>query len=228
MAVVNWSNPLIPWNPLSRTFFVPYGSPVVYYLWWIFIISWGNLLFNLLPIYPLDGGRLLHALLWFKLRYYKSTIITCWVGMIGSVLMAMYGLTAIGSWYGMVLIFLGISCFITCFSMRAATRAAGPYESENDEPDYAAAAAALERAKGALRTMVGAGTGVRFTPTLTFTRDTTSDTVRRMDELLARARAADADLARVRVGAKPAGEADPYRETGLDGKDTGDDDQREN
>ncbi|MGD1237360.1 30S ribosome-binding factor RbfA [Mycobacterium seoulense] len=81
----------------------------------------------------------------------------------------------------------------------------------DDEPDYAAAASALERAKGTLRTMVGAGTGVRFTPTLTFTRDTTLDTVARMDELLARARAADADLERVRSGAKPAGEADPYR-----------------
>lgn len=102
----------------------------------------------------------------------------------------------------------------------------------DDEPDSSAAAAALERAKGALRTMVGAGTGVRFTPTLTFTRDTTSDNVQRMDELLARARAADADLARVRSGAKPAGEADPYRdsgsgaEPGLDGS-IGDDDQRE-
>jgi ribosome-binding factor A len=38
--------------------------------------------------------------------------------------------------------------------------------------------------------------------------------VQRMDELLARARAADADVARVRVGAKPAGEADPYRDNG--------------
>lgn len=98
----------------------------------------------------------------------------------------------------------------------------------DEEPDYEAAAAALDRAKGTLRTMVGAGTGVRFTPTLTFTRDTTTATVARMDELLARARAADADLARVRVGAKPAGEADPYREStgaagGHDAGDTGDD-----
>lgn len=98
------------------------------------------------------------------------------------------------------------------------------------EPDYAAAAAALERAKGTLRTKVGAGTGVRFTPTLTFTRDTTSDNVQRMDELLARARAADADVARVRSGARPAGEADPYRVRGagdaFDGS-TGDDDRPE-
>jgi ribosome-binding factor A len=108
----------------------------------------------------------------------------------------------------------------------------------DDEPDLDAAASALERAKGALRTKVGAGTGVRFTPTLTFSRDTTSDSVARMDELLARARAADADLARVRVGAKPAGEPDPYRDKAaevesssgtLDGlKDAGDDNRSGN
>lgn len=81
----------------------------------------------------------------------------------------------------------------------------------DDEPNYAEAAAALERAKGLLRTKVGAGTGVRFTPTLTFIRDTVSESVHRMDELLARARAADADVARVRANAEPAGEVDPYR-----------------
>jgi ribosome-binding factor A len=89
----------------------------------------------------------------------------------------------------------------------------------NDEPDYAGAAAALERAKGVLRSKVGAGTGVRFTPTLTFVRDTVSDSVHRMEELLARARAADADLARVREGATPAGDADPYRVPGDDEDD---------
>jgi ribosome-binding factor A len=91
----------------------------------------------------------------------------------------------------------------------------------DDEPDLEAAAAALERARGALRTKVGAGTGVRFTPTLSFSRDTTSDNVQRMEELLARARAADADVARVRAGAKPAGEADPYRDRGSEGQPAG-------
>src|SRR3984893_15506570 len=103
-------------------------------------------------------------------------------------------------------------------------------ETLDDEPDYAAAAAALERAKGTLRTKVAAGTGGRFPPTLTFTRDTTADSVQRMDELLERARAADADLARVRSGAKPAGEADPYRVSGAgDASDgnAGDDDRPE-
>ena len=91
----------------------------------------------------------------------------------------------------------------------------------DDEPDYAGAAAALESAKGVLRTKVGAGTGVRFTPTLTFERDTVPDTAHRMEELLARARAADADLARVREGAVPAGDADPYRVSGTEEEDRG-------
>ncbi|WP_292990767.1 30S ribosome-binding factor RbfA [Mycobacterium sp.] len=93
----------------------------------------------------------------------------------------------------------------------------------DEQPDYAGAAAALERAKGVLRSKVGAGTRVRFTPTLTFTRDTVSDSVQRMEELLARARAADADVARVREGATPAGDPDPYRVSG-DEDDIPDDD----
>lgn len=85
-------------------------------------------------------------------------------------------------------------------------------KSLDDEPDYAAAAAALDKATGVLRTKVGAGLGVRFTPTLAFARDTVPDAAHRMEELLARARAADEDLARVRQGAKHAGDEDPYRQ----------------
>jgi ribosome-binding factor A len=85
-----------------------------------------------------------------------------------------------------------------------------------DEPDYDGAAAALERAKGTLRTRVGAATGVRFTPTLTFVLDKLPDTARDMEDLLARARQADADLERIRQGATPAGDADPYRVTGAE------------
>ena len=95
----------------------------------------------------------------------------------------------------------------------------------DEEPDYAGAAAALERAKGTLRTKVGAGTGVRFTPTLAFVLDKVPDTAQKMEELLARARAADADVARIRAGAVPAGDAQPYRVVGEEGTITGHDDQ---
>ncbi|ANZ38428.1 ribosome-binding factor A [Lentzea guizhouensis] len=86
----------------------------------------------------------------------------------------------------------------------------------DSEPDYAGAAAALEKAKGVLRSMVGQQTGVRFTPTLTFMTDTVPDTARKMDELLAQAQAADAEVARLAAGAAPAGEADPYKAPRVD------------
>lgn len=89
----------------------------------------------------------------------------------------------------------------------------------DEEPDYGAVAAALESAKGLLRTKVGEGTGVRFTPTLAFVRDTVPDTALHMEELLARARAADEDVARIRAVATPAGEAQPYRVVGDDAGD---------
>jgi len=59
--------------------------------------------------------------------------------------------------------------------------------------------------------MVGAGTGVRFTPTLTFVADTVPEDAKNIEDLLARAAAADAEVARLANGAQPAGDADPYR-----------------
>ena len=90
-------------------------------------------------------------------------------------------------------------------------------KSLEEEPDYDGAAAALSKATGVLRSKVGAALGVRFTPTLAFARDTVPDAANRMEELLARARAADEDLARVRQGAKHAGDSDPYRQDRVEG-----------
>lgn len=78
-------------------------------------------------------------------------------------------------------------------------------------PDFAGAAAALDSARGMLRTKVGQGTGVRYTPTLTFVPDQIPGNAQHIDELLTKAREADAEIARQATGAEPAGEADPYR-----------------
>jgi ribosome-binding factor A len=72
-------------------------------------------------------------------------------------------------------------------------------------------ALALESAKGVLRSEVGRQTGVRFTPTLTFILDSVPETAKQIEDLLAVAAAADAEVEAARQGARPAGEADPYR-----------------
>ncbi|GAB2468207.1 ribosome-binding factor A [Jatrophihabitans fulvus] len=88
-----------------------------------------------------------------------------------------------------------------------------------DDADREASAAALESAKGVLRSEVGRQTGVRFTPTLTFTPDALPDNARQLEELLAQAAAEDARLAAARQGAQPAGDADPYRKPRVDDED---------
>jgi ribosome-binding factor A len=79
------------------------------------------------------------------------------------------------------------------------------------DPDLAGAAAALASATGVLRSMVGAGTGIRHTPSLAFVPDQVPDEARRMEELLARTRESDAEVARLAASARPAGDPDPYR-----------------
>ena len=80
------------------------------------------------------------------------------------------------------------------------------------ELERAACAAALDSAKGVLRSEVGRQTGVRHTPSLDFVADAVPDTARHIEELLVEAAAADAELARAAAGASYAGDADPYRE----------------
>ncbi|MER7795268.1 30S ribosome-binding factor RbfA [Streptomyces sp. NPDC097640] len=83
-----------------------------------------------------------------------------------------------------------------------------------DDEERAASAAALESAKGVLRTEVGRQTGVRFTPSLTFVPDALPDNARTIDDLLAKAKAADAQVRQASSGATYAGDADPYRKPG--------------
>ncbi|MEV5648920.1 30S ribosome-binding factor RbfA [Nocardia sp. NPDC052254] len=84
-------------------------------------------------------------------------------------------------------------------------------ETISAEPDFAGAAAGLEKAKGVLRSKVGAATGIKFTPSLSFVLDTVPDAAREMEQLLAQARASDERVAQVAANATHAGDADPYK-----------------
>jgi len=88
------------------------------------------------------------------------------------------------------------------------------YTVYGDETERAETAAALESAKGVLRSEVGRQTGVRFTPLLTFVADAVPGNARHIEALLEQAAASDAEVARRSVGATPAGDPDPYRHTG--------------
>ncbi len=84
-----------------------------------------------------------------------------------------------------------------------------------DDADRAATAAALESAKGVVRSEVGRQTGVRYTPTLTFVADAIPGTARQLEDLLREAAASDARVHEQAARATYAGAADPYRATAV-------------
>lgn len=97
------------------------------------------------------------------------------------------------------------------------------YTVYGDETERVESAAALESAKGILRSEVGRQTGVKFTPTLAFVADAIPEGAKQIDELLARAAESDAKVLEVAKDAKYAGEADPYRAPRVDEDEDEDD-----
>jgi len=80
-----------------------------------------------------------------------------------------------------------------------------------DDTEQVDTAAALESAKGMLRTEVGRQTGIRHTPSLAFIADAIPETARHLDDLLRQAQAADERVHEQAAAATYAGDADPYR-----------------
>ncbi|GGJ77091.1 ribosome-binding factor A [Pilimelia anulata] len=80
-----------------------------------------------------------------------------------------------------------------------------------DAAAQAGTAAALDSAKGMVRSTVGRALGLRHSPTIDFVADHVHDHAQHIDELLAVARDADAEVQRRAAGARFAGEPQPYR-----------------
>jgi ribosome-binding factor A len=93
--------------------------------------------------------------------------------------------------------------------------------------EQAESAAALRSATGVIRSEVGRLLGLRHTPSIEFVADVLPDSARRIDDLVAAARQADAELARAREGAEYAGDPDPYRKPADDEDDWDDEDEDE-
>jgi ribosome-binding factor A len=85
------------------------------------------------------------------------------------------------------------------------------YTVYGDEQARANTAAALESSNGLIRSEVGKALGLRHTPSVAFFLDAVPETAGHIEELLQKARSADAEVAKAAAGAKPAGDADPYK-----------------
>ena len=126
---------------------------VASYAYYVYLVSYFLLLFNMLPVYPLDGGQFLQGVIWKFAGFYKATMFATAVGMVGGILIGLVGL-ATGS---LLLAAIGLGvCLLRSYQVRQALRAAGPYafagqdeepwrRSLNMDPDEPAKVGLLER-----------------------------------------------------------------------------------
>ena len=100
-----WSGTRDPWFDQPAA----YWKILLYcaYAWNVY-----NFLFNFfLPMFPMDGGRILQELLWWKLGYKKATLIAVNVGLFVAVILGAVGLSTNHSLLVTIALFGGITCF---------------------------------------------------------------------------------------------------------------------
>jgi Zn-dependent protease len=77
----------------------------------IFYINLGLLIFNILPIYPLDGGQILRSMLWFVLGRARSLMVATIIGLIGVAGFIGLALWRQDVWLGAIALFMLMSCW---------------------------------------------------------------------------------------------------------------------
>jgi len=89
-----------------------HGSPDVYRLTHaVLAIDVGLLVFNILPIYPLDGGQILRSLLWFVLGRARSLMVATILGLIGVVGFIGLALWVKDLWLAAIAAFMLMNCW---------------------------------------------------------------------------------------------------------------------
>jgi hypothetical protein len=81
------------------------------YLQAIWVINAVLLGFNLLPIYPLDGGQILRSLLWFVVGRAKSLLVATIIGFVGVAALIALAVFTQSIWIGIMAAFILLNCW---------------------------------------------------------------------------------------------------------------------
>jgi hypothetical protein len=93
----------------------------IYAIWLVNLVL---LIFNLLPIYPLDGGQILRSLLWFIFGRAHSLMIAAVVGFAGVGGLVLLAIWAQSIWLGILAVFVLLNCLSGLTQARSLARLA--------------------------------------------------------------------------------------------------------
>ena len=97
---------------MSRSLGWAQAMPDVYQL--LRTVMWIDvslLVFNMLPVYPLDGGQILRSLLWFVLGRARSLMVATVLGFVGVVGFFVLAMWMRSFWLGAIAIFMLLNCW---------------------------------------------------------------------------------------------------------------------
>jgi Zn-dependent protease len=88
----------------------------------IWEINLGLLIFNILPIYPLDGGQILRSLLWFVLGRARSLMAAAVIGLLGAAGFILLAIKIQSIWIGAIAVFVLMNSWAGLQQARALAR----------------------------------------------------------------------------------------------------------
>lgn len=82
-----------------------------HFLWMVFWINVVLLAFNILPVYPLDGGQILRSLLWFAMGRARSLAVATVLGFVGAVGFICFAAWSRSFWLLLIAGYMLLSCW---------------------------------------------------------------------------------------------------------------------
>jgi Zn-dependent protease len=121
-----WLSPL-HWMDVTQADAIYQAPRWIFYVEMFYNVNLMLLAFNLLPIFPLDGGQMLRSILWPSMGLNQATVLSCQIGIVGAIGLGILGVT---NGFNLILVAIAVMAGMTCFQHLQAARYGALYQDD--------------------------------------------------------------------------------------------------